>query len=308
MTVDAVGEKPHDDGLEEEVACGNVEEAEEEEHAGAEVEGKHRVPRHDALRLLMELFADVFGHVACAAVLLAQQFHEFLELRRGLLLLARVVDVCLEEVFPEAVALAGCLVIGLLLLLGVVQFAALRAFEHEEMYLDVVVGQSLLTAHSGEARVESQDDDHGCGDGDVLLCVGDAQPTELETVVLVEAEHQADVDGDEPCEASHAVEDAPQAALLARQSRQLSVRTVEYVCPAEQKDADKIEPKSLPALVVEAAMHEEVGRGSTDEHGENRDGVGMNVKLGEEQRTKITEWTHDSIVEPILCLRGLKRR
>ena len=191
------------------------------------------------------------------------------------------------------------------MLFGAVQLAAFLALEHEEVYLDVVVGQSLLRSHADEARIERQRRDDGCGDEGVLLGVGDAQKAELQRVVVVEAEHQQDVDGEEPSVASHTVEDASQAALLASQTSQLSVGAVKDIRPAEQQDADDVEPKALPALVVVAAMHEKDAAGGTDKHRGDGDGIGMNIELGKEHGQEITQRAHHAIVEPVFCFRRL---
>ena len=229
-----------------------------------------------------------------------------LELRGGVLLLTRIVNVGLEEVLPETVAFAGRLVVCFLLLLGAVQLTALLALQHEEVYLDVVVGQSLLGSHACEARIEGQCCDDGCGNEGVLLRIGDTQPSELQRMVLVEAEHQKDVDGNEPCEARHAVQDASQTALFACQSGQLSVCTVKQIRHAEQQDANDIEPKSAPALVVEAAVIEENTAGSSDEHGGDGDSIGMDVQLGKEHRQKVTKRTNHAIIKPVFRLGGLE--
>lgn len=306
MADDTIGEKSKSKDFEEEVADGQVDETEEEEHARAEVEGQHCIPRHDAPRFAEQFLAYLFGHVAGTAVLLAQSFDEFLELWRALLLLAGIVNVCLEEVLPESVALAGCLVVGLLLLLGAVQLATLLALEHEEMYLDVVVGHALLRSHADEARIERQGGDNGCGNQGVLLRVWNTQPSELQRVVLIEAEHEKDIDGDEPSEACHAIKDTTEAALLASQASQLTIRAIEDVCPAKQQDADNVEPKPVPTFIIEAAVQEEVATSRTDKHRSDGDCIGVDVELGEEHSQEITQWTHNTIVEPILCLWRLK--
>ena len=112
---------------------------------------------------------------------------------------------------------------------------------------------------------------------DVLLRIGDAQKAELQRMVVVEAEHEGDVDGDEPCESCHTVEDASQTALLPRQPGQLPVGAVKQIRHTEQKDSYDVEPQPVPTLVDETAVIEEVAAGSPYEHRGNGDGVGMNV-------------------------------
>ena len=108
------------------------------------------------------------------------------------------------------------------------------------MHLDVVVGKSLLAAHSYEARIECQTDNHdGCYDG-VLFRVGYSKPSKLQRMVVVEAHHQEDIDGHKPHKTRHSIEDSAQAALLARHASQLTVGAVEDICLAEQQDADDV--------------------------------------------------------------------
>ena len=71
MTVDAMGEKAEDENLEEEVAGGEVDEAEEEEDGGTEVEGEHGIPRHEPPRLAEQLCAYLLGHVRRASIFLS---------------------------------------------------------------------------------------------------------------------------------------------------------------------------------------------------------------------------------------------
>ena len=141
-------EEPHADYLEEEVADGQVDETEQEEHTRTEVEGEHRIPRHHSLRLAMQFLANLVGHIAGASIFLAKRGNQLLEFRRRLLLLTGIVYISLEEILPEAIAFAGSLVIDFLLLLGVIQLAALLAFQEEQVNLNVIVGKPLLAAHS----------------------------------------------------------------------------------------------------------------------------------------------------------------
>ena len=296
VAFDTVGEESEGNNLEEEIAGGQVDEAEEEEHTAAEVEGEHGIPGHEQPRLAQQFLAYPLGHVAGTAVFLPQGLNEFLELRRVLLLLASIVNIRLEEILPETVPLVGKFVERLLLLLGGVQLAALLALEHEEVNLDVVVRHPLLWSHAGEARIEGQGRGDGSGDEHVLLCVCYAQKAELYRVVVVEAEHEGDVDGDEPGEPRHAVEDAPQAALLARQTCQLAVGAVQEVSHAEQQDTDEVEPKPLPALVIKAAVQEKDTAGGSHEHGGDGDGIGMDVELGKKHCQEIAERSHHAVV------------
>ena len=83
----------HGDGFEEEMYDRHVEQAEQEEECGAEVEGQQSVPFHQRQGMAVELLPDVRRDVSGTGVFLAQQGDQPLELGCGLLLLARVVDV-----------------------------------------------------------------------------------------------------------------------------------------------------------------------------------------------------------------------
>ena len=55
--INIICEKSHADGFEEEIEDWQVDETEQEEHAGTEVEGEHCVEGHDGFRLAMKLLA-----------------------------------------------------------------------------------------------------------------------------------------------------------------------------------------------------------------------------------------------------------
>ena len=91
--VNIKGQQSHDDNLEEEIQSWHVEQTEEEEPGGAEIEGEQTVPFHQWQRLTVERLTHLCRHVTGIAELLAQQRHKTLELRGDLLLLSRIVDV-----------------------------------------------------------------------------------------------------------------------------------------------------------------------------------------------------------------------
>ena len=134
------------------------------------------------------------------------------------------------------------------------------------MYLDVVVGQALLSGQSGNTRDNAQDIDNDGGDDGILLRVINAQECELDVVVHVETVHQGMVDGNEPGKACHTVEDAPHTALLTRHTCQLTVGTVENVGNHQQDDGDDVHHDSPCATIVETAAGKEECTGSANNH------------------------------------------
>ena len=141
MTViDIIGQQSHDDDFEDEIQGWHVEQAEEEEPGGAEVEGEQAVPLHQWQRLAVQLLTYLGGHVTGTAVFLAQQRHEALELRGDFLLFACIVDIRFLEGALYPIRVCGHLLVDLFLSLTVVEFAALLALQKEEVYLIIVVG------------------------------------------------------------------------------------------------------------------------------------------------------------------------
>ena len=301
--VDIEIEQSHAHNLPEEIHDGNVEQAEQEEPEGAEIEGQQSVPENDGQRLVVELLADTLRNVFRSTELLTQLLHQALELGSRLLLFLGVVDVRLLEVaLRPLVSLGGHLVVDFLLALGIVELGALFALQEEQMHLNVVVGQTLLASQSGNTRDDAQNvDDDGGNDG-VLLRIVDAQERKFDVVVQVETIHQGMVDGNEPGKACHTVEDASHAALLTRHSCQLAVSTVEDVGNHQQNDGDDVHHQSPRAAIVEAAAGKEESAGSTDYHRPDGNGVGMHVELVESQCAIIAERTDDMEVKPVFRL------
>ena len=92
MTVsDPAAEDFHAGNLEyDEVDGGEVDETEEDEEGGAEVECKHSVVLHQFQGLGMQLLAYLGGHVVGGTELLLQDAQQTLELRGGLFLLTGI--------------------------------------------------------------------------------------------------------------------------------------------------------------------------------------------------------------------------
>ena len=89
--VDVPSEEAHAEDLEEEIESRQVDETEEEQPEGTEVEGEQSVQEDDWQRLLTEglaeILRDIVGRDGCTvAVFLTQTLHQLLELWRGLLL------------------------------------------------------------------------------------------------------------------------------------------------------------------------------------------------------------------------------
>ena len=154
--VDIVGEQTHADALEDEVERRDVGQTEDDEHTRAEIECQHAVEGYDGQRAPMELLTDVLGDVV--AVALCKHTHETLELRCLLLLLPGVAYIAVEEHLPKEITLPGSLVVELLLLGGGVELTALLALLEEKVYLDVVVGKTLLRTDTVETRYEGKDE------------------------------------------------------------------------------------------------------------------------------------------------------
>ena len=103
----------------------------------------------------MKLAANRLRDVVGSAELLADCLHQALELRRTLLLLSGIVDIRLLKIALSGRRMLVHLVVNLLLALRVVQFGPFLALQEEKVYLDVVIGQSLLASQSGDTRNDS---------------------------------------------------------------------------------------------------------------------------------------------------------
>lgn len=125
-------------------------------------------------------------------------------------------------------------------------------------------------------------------------------------MVLVETPYEATVYRDEPDKAGHAVEDAAQAALLARHAGQLAVGAVEQVGHHEHGNGDKVHHKASDSLIIEAAAGEEHSAGGANNHGEDGHRIWMYIKFGEKHREVVAQWPDEMVVKPVLRLGGFK--
>ena len=174
--VDIEIEQSHAHNLPEEIHDGNVEQTEQEEPEGAEIESQQSVPEDDGQRLVVELLADTLRDIFRSTEFLAELLHQALELGSHLLLFLRVVDVRLLEVtLRPLVSLGGHLVVDFLLTLGIVELCPLFTLQEEQVYLDVVVGQALLSGQSGNTGDDAQNVDYDGGNDGILLRVVNAQ-------------------------------------------------------------------------------------------------------------------------------------
>ena len=286
--------------LHRQIEPGEVDETGDVEGDGTGVECEDVRPFHQGETEAAELVAEALRHPIDRAVALLERRPELLELRRLLLLTARVVDIGDEEKLVDDVALPRCLPVDLLLLDGVVELAARLALQKEEMDLAVVVGESALTGVERDAREPGEGVEHERGDDAVALRRLDAQPLELQLVMEVEAEGQRMIDGEEPHVASGTVEDASQLRLLARHASQLTVGTVIEIRPCQQEYRDDVADESLRACCPVTAREEEVGRSHTDDHRENRHRVRMHVQRIKQPRPLIADRTRPHHIQPLL--------
>ena len=144
-------EQSHTRNLPYEIQYGHVNQTEQEEPERTEIEGQQTIPLDDRQRVATELIANLLGYLVGTAELLAQTGHQALELRSSGLLFLSVADVRLLEI----TLIPGCrgvhLVVDLLLALRIVELSTFLTLQEEEVYLDVVVGQALLTSNAHEA-------------------------------------------------------------------------------------------------------------------------------------------------------------
>ena len=97
------------------------------------------------------------------------------------------------------------------------------------------------------------------------------------------------VDEEEPDVACCSVEYASELCLLACHACELSVGTVVEVGPGEEENGYDVVDESLCAFGGIAAVDKEEGGGSSYDHGEDGDGVGVYVKMVEEACPLITD-------------------
>ena len=189
--IDVEVEQSHTDDFPYEIHDRNIEQTEHKQPEGAEIERQQSIPEDYWQRLVVEFLADTLWDVFRSTKLLTQFLHQTLELRSHLFLFLRIVDVRLLEVaLGPTVRLRCHLVVDFLLTLGVVEFSTLLAFQEEEVYLDVIVCQTLLTSQSCNTGDDSQDVDDNGGDDHILLCILNTQQRELYVVVQVETVNQ----------------------------------------------------------------------------------------------------------------------
>ena len=239
------------------------------------------------------LVTHLLGDIVRTAIFLTECSHQLLELRRHVLLFLGIFYIRLLEPALIEWCLLGHLLVDFLLAFRVIQLSTLLTFLEEQVHLDVIVGQTLLSLQSPETRDGSQHKDHARSNECVLLVVLDTQPLELQVMMHIETVHQCEIDGEEPGKTCQSVEDTSQTALLTRHTGQLTISTVKDITPHQQEDTDEIINQSQCATIIEAALCKEPGTGGTDNHRPDGDGIGVDVKLSEEYRTIIAKGTDD---------------
>ena len=149
--IDIASQQRHDNDLEEEVHHRNIKQAEQEHPEGAEIEGKQTVPLHQRQGVSVELLMCRCWHLVHAAIFLTEYRHQPLELRGRFLLFDRIVDVGFLEPSLIGRGLFGHLVVDFLLTGRIIELAVFLALQEEEMYLNIIVGQSLLATYTHKA-------------------------------------------------------------------------------------------------------------------------------------------------------------
>jgi len=90
--------------------------------------------------------------------------------------------------------------------------------------------------------------------------------TRILEILQKKEQKQQHIDGDKPGKTSHAVKDAPHAALLARHAGQLSVGAVEDVGQTEHEDGHDVEYQAVHAGIMVTGAAEEHGTTGSDDH------------------------------------------
>lgn len=308
MAVDDIEAKErHKAGLEDEEAAGEVNEAEEDEPEGAEIERQETVESRELAGVGVELTTYFFGHIVGRAILLTEDSEKTLEFGSATLLGTGIIDVILLEILAYKISLPRHLVIDFLLTLRIVELAAFLTLEEEEVDLNVVVGHTLLAGNTIDTGNEGKEEEEARSDEDVLLSFSDAKPSEFDAMMTIETIDDDDVDRHKPGKTGQTIEDAAQRRGLARHTCQLTVGAVEDIGPDEEEDSDDVEPQARHSLVVVAAVSKADGAGSTDEHGDDGDGVGVYVEASKEECPKVSEGTHYLNVQPVVGFGRLKR-
>ena len=192
MTMSDIGiEQSHTYNLPYEIHNGHVEQTKQEQPKRTEVESQQTVPFDNGQGSIMELLTHRFRYIVRSAELLADFLHQTLELRCGSLLLLGIVDVSLLEITLHGWCFIRHLVVNLLLTLRVIQLGPLLTFQEEEVNLNVIVSQTLLSTRSHDTANKTQSISYTCSYQHILWGVVNTQPLELQVVMQIEAIHQS---------------------------------------------------------------------------------------------------------------------
>ena len=214
----------HDD-FEEEIHPWTVQYGRQREHDGAGVERQDVGEWHERTATVEQLPRDVGGKGGIALLHLLVLGEEGLELGGAHLLIPAIVAVELMEKAGQP--LFARKVVGNGLLGGaVVEFAALAAQKEIEVYLTVIVGERRLWNMHQEPGNGRQ---HPDADAPAERHEGDE--------LVLQTEHEGQVDGKEPDVARDAVEYSADERLLIGEAGQLPVGGVAEIGQHEQQGA-----------------------------------------------------------------------
>ena len=98
----------------------------------------------------------------------------------------------------------------------------------------------------------------------------------------IESVNDTKIDGDKPYKTSHSIENTAYRTLLSRKACQLTINTIEDVCPHQQKYTDEVYQKTCDTIVVKGCLGKEISTYDTNNHRPDGDGIGVNVKLSKQ--------------------------
>ena len=150
--------------------------------------------------------------------------------------------------------------VNLPLLDVVVEFAPFLAQQEIEVYLTVVVGQRTLFGMENETRQGTEREAPGAP---LHICARD--------VLIPKAEHDGEIDGEEPQVAREAVEHTSDEGLLTRQTRHLTIGGVAEVGKHQQQYATDVMPQ-VGIVKHKPSPHSQEDRNDSDD-------IGVDIEL-----------------------------
>ncbi len=243
---------------------------------GAPVEGEHVGPLQERECALEVATAYVIGDVF--SVTLSKMLHKLLQIRRFSLLTEGVVQVehlqrFLHGMLPEGYAAPHLKLLGeAVLMLSVL---------HVKIGIAYVVGHARLVGVEHET-LETEDE------------------KSPDAPLGPQTHHQTDVDAEIPYILRRTVEDASEAARLARHACQLTVGAVEEVGPHEQRDTEHVPQETVPPGKAVGGREETESGGNAEQYGEIGDGVGVHTETVEQARPHQSYGTGEIDVDILL--------